>query len=144
MWIMRGTPDRALRYVLATILLIALAGGGVVTYRLLHAKSYFRFHTERLLEFGQTASIPDCVGAVLDWRRNCEAMVGLCDQSVSRLMGACLAGQSREAACASYGDTVGSTTFGYADCKPRIASRSDKKACAGAWRAVAFVCKEKK
>ncbi|GMV42713.1 MAG: hypothetical protein AMXMBFR64_44290 [Myxococcales bacterium] len=97
---------------------------------------------EELGERGRTLDAEGCVDAVLDWSDRCAGMKSLCDASVPRVMGACLAAQDRRAWCASLGDRTSDTHFGYRECAERGVKGAAKKKCAMTYRAIDSYCKQ--
>lgn len=101
-------------------------------------------HTQtRLFEAGATASIPECVDMVLEWHPECTALSGLCDASVDRVMGACLAGQDRVAECTAIAQRIGDTELGVAECRARGIERrkGQDRECSKSYGAVGNHCK---
>lgn len=84
--------------------------------------------------------VEGCVDWILDWHKRCEAMAGLCQAAVTRLMGICLRAQDRRAYCQGLHRSTTSTDFGYAECKARGVKRHRKKACAGLYRVIDSHC----
>jgi hypothetical protein len=101
--------------------------------------------TERLLEFralGESATEQQCIDAVMEWVPQCSAMKSLCDDSVQRMMVACLIGQKRIEMCNEVEPIRRKTSFGYHECAARGLDRSGKKACASVYRAIDKYCEE--
>ena len=92
---------------------------------------------------GRTATIDECVTEVLDWHPECEALTGLCDASVVRVMSACLQGQDRTEECQALGQRLDNTALGVAECRARGIERrkgADRE-CAKSYSAVGQLCK---
>jgi hypothetical protein len=94
-------------------------------------------------------SVEACVEHTVDWAMACPGLESWCANEAPQLTRRCLERTSREAYCASVGDAIASTKFGYHECaalRERIdgkyAKRSHKKFCAAAYRAVATLCRE--
>ena len=101
--------------------------------------------TDQLLEFralGETADVNECMDAVMNWVPQCSAMLSLCNDSVQRMMVACLIGQQRFQLCAEVETVRRRTSFGYAECEARGLDRRGKKACASIYRAIDKYCEE--
>ena len=101
-------------------------------------------HTQaRLFEAGATATISECVDLVLEWHPECTALTGLCDASVDRVMGACLAGQDRVDECTEIAQRIGDTELGVAECRSRGIERrkGQDRECSKSYGAVGNHCK---
>ncbi len=98
---------------------------------------------QRLYDAGATASIDECVDLVLEWHPACTALTGLCDASVDRVMGACLAGQDRTAECRDIAARIGDTELGVAECRARGIERrkGQDRECSKSFGAVGHHCK---
>ncbi|MCO4772785.1 MAG: hypothetical protein KDA24_22325 [Deltaproteobacteria bacterium] len=101
-------------------------------------------HTQKeLYDKGATATIPECVDLVLEWHPECTALSGLCDASVQRVMGACLAGQDRVAECTDIAQRIGDTELGVAECRARGIERrkGQDRECSKSYGSVGHHCK---
>lgn len=99
---------------------------------------------QEMYEKGATASIGECVDLVLEWHPQCTALHGLCDASVDRVMGACLAGHDRTEECRELADRLGKTQYGVPECRGRGIERrqGQDRECAKSFGTVSLHCKE--
>jgi len=91
-------------------------------------------------ESGRGADPEGCVTHIMEWYGRCAAMKSLCDASVERMMGACLAGRDRSKECIPFVGRGSDASFGFAECKARGVDRLNKKACGNAYRSIDQFC----
>jgi len=94
-------------------------------------------------------SVDECVEYTVEWAMGCPGVESWCSAHAPRLTMECLGSADRTEACATLGDVVADTHYGYAECEAlrepvegRYAKRSHKKYCAASYRAVAEYCRE--
>jgi hypothetical protein len=129
--------------VVTIILLVSLAIGVTAYYRFVQSEKHLTSTLAHFLEIGPQKSALGCVEDVVEWSKNCSAMLSLCEDSVQRMMGACLQGRSREDECAAVESVRRKTSFGYDDCSARGLDRVRKRACADAYRAFDKYCEDR-
>lgn len=127
--------------VVGIVLALSTVMAIVVAFRLRQSERHLTEVQREMTEAGAELDVVGCVDAVVEWFDDCEAMSGLCDQSIMRMMGACLSGRDRAAYCADVGDTA-TTHFGNDECRERELSRHDRKACALSYRAIDAHCQQ--
>ncbi|KIG18533.1 hypothetical protein DB30_00218 [Enhygromyxa salina] len=95
----------------------------------------------------EALDVDGCVDASLAWIEACPGVSSWCESSLPDVMGQCLDTQYRGAYCASVGDAVRSTRFGFDECsarydqiKGRYARRYAKKHCSLIFRVIAGYC----
>lgn len=128
--------------VIAIILAISTAMAVFLAFRLRQSDHHLSDTQHRMEEAGASLDVAGCLDLVLDWYGECEAMAGLCQQSVSRMMGACLAAQDRTDYCDSVAGQTTTTAFGNDDCRSeeRGLERRMRSACAASYRAIHVHC----
>ena len=91
-----------------------------------------------------------CVNAALDWMEGCPGLEDFCRGTLPHLMTECLRSQTRDEWCATNGEQVKKTSFGYEICEARRQSKGGlersrlrKQRCALALRALAEYCDER-
>jgi hypothetical protein len=100
-----------------------------------------RWETEAL-------DVEACLDESLAWVEACPGVSSWCESSLPDVMGQCLDTQDRTAYCASVGDAVLSTRFGFEECssrydqiKGRYTRRYAKKHCSLIFRVIAGYCR---
>jgi hypothetical protein len=128
--------------VIAIVLALSTAMAVFLAFRLRQSDHHLSDTQHRMEEAGASLDVPGCLDLVLDWYGECEAMAGLCQQSVSRMMGACLAAQDRTEYCDSVEGQTTTTAFGNDDCRSeeRGLERRMRTACAASYRAIHVHC----
>jgi len=129
-----------MRLLLTGIFTASILMGIVAFHRYAQSERYIRADIGAFLRRGAALTVPQCVGEVLSWTKRCQAMLSLCDASVSRMMNACLHGQDRRGYCGSLKVSTADTSFGFRDCKARGVNGRQKKACAASYRMIASFC----
>lgn len=137
-----GRSSHAGYKVVTIILLVSIAIGVTAYYRFVKSEKHLTSTFDHFLAIGPEKTAFDCVGDVVEWSKHCSAMLSLCEDSVQRMMGACLQGRPRGEECASVESVRRKTSFGYGDCADRGLDRVRKRACADAYRAFDKYCDE--
>ncbi len=93
---------------------------------------------------GRALTPEGCIDAVLGWWKGCEAMSGLCDMSVPRMMMTCLQAADRSAYCSAHPSDTTAATFGKQQCKDKgfTSTKQQRATCAFCYRSVDYHCKE--
>ena len=123
--------SRSLWIVLLVVFVFSSVLGVMAFQRYRASEKYIKRSMGELEAKGKALSVEGCVDWVLAWHKRCEAMAGLCQAAVTRLMGVCLRAQPRQAYCGGLKRSTTATDFGYDECKARGVKRHAKKACAG-------------
>ncbi len=126
--------------IIGLLMLGSLFMGGIIAWRYRQSESHLWETQAAMLEAGEQLDPVGCVDEVIDWFQNCEAMAGLCDQSIVRMMGACMAAQDRHQYCEDLDVSTASTHFGNEACRERELGRHHRKACALSYRAIDAHC----
>lgn len=138
-----GEERRSSGLWLVLALFVLSAGLGVTAFwRYTRSDRFIQRSLAQVQERGPALSAEGCVDEVLAWSRRCEAMKGLCQGAIPRLVETCLAGADRRAYCASLGETHRSTRFGVKQCEARVrrGDREGKKVCGLGYRAISAYC----
>jgi|GEM_PF-4857716 len=137
----RGPSGLAL--LMGTMVLLWVVMGVAGTSNYFDSEDHISATLESMYELGATATVEQCVDKVLEWHPNCSALTGLCDASVDRVMGACLAGQDRKAECRVIAEQLGGTGLGVAECRARGIERrkGQDRECSKSYSSVGNHCK---
>lgn len=138
-----AAPRRHAGYkVLAGILALSAAMAVFLAFQLRSSEHHLGDAQIEFEGYGETADIPGCLDHTLEWYGECAAMAGLCQQSVSRMMGACLAAQDRTTYCESVDGIMDHASFGNDDCRSdeRGLDRHMRGACGDAYLAIREFC----
>ncbi|MCA9564292.1 MAG: hypothetical protein KC561_12425 [Myxococcales bacterium] len=129
-------------WVIGLLFTLATAAGVLVAYQYDRSERLLIDIQTQMHEAGTHLSAEECLDETLTWFESCEAMSGLCQGSVTRVMGVCLAAQERPQYCASLPDNTAHRSFGYADCQSRDTndSRQFRRACGAAYQAIHHYC----
>lgn len=138
-----GRSSHAGYKVVTIILLVSIAIGVTAYYRFVKSEKHLTSTFEHFLAVGSEKTAFDCVDEVVEWSKRCSAMLSLCEDSVQRMMTACLQGKSRSEACAAVEPERRKTSFGYDDCAKKGLDRVRKRACADAYRAFDKFCDDR-
>jgi hypothetical protein len=97
----------------------------------------------------EALTVDACVEHTVVWAMACPGLESWCANEAPQLTRRCLEREDRDAYCATVGDAIASTSFGYHQCAAlreevdgKYAKRSHKKFCAAGYRAVAELCRE--
>lgn len=126
--------------VLAVVMLLAALIGVMAYWRFIVSDRHLRADLEAMAERGAQLTAEQCVDATLSWAAGCQAMKSLCDASAQLIAHRCLDGRDRSTYCAGLGEAIYDTKFGYKECQARGVTRTTKKTCAAAYRAIAAHC----
>lgn len=138
-------PDRRHRgyWVIGALFVLSTFMAVFLAWRYRTSEKHLMDATDHFVELGATASVEECLVDVLDWHDGCEAMAGLCDESVSRLMGACLSAQDRQSYCETVDGETADRRFGAQDCRNRDLNRGGRAACGSAYEAIHVHCSQR-
>ena len=130
-------------YVFCAIGLFSVLAGALA-YRMFNiSQVHIKAELIAATESGRVCDPEGCVTHVMAWYGRCAAMKSLCDSSVERMMGACLAGRDRAQECVPFIGRARDTHFGFEECKARGVDRWNKKACGNAYRSIDHFCSRK-
>ncbi len=137
----RGSTGLAV--LLGTMVVLWVVMGVAGTSNYFDSEDHIGLTQQALYKDGATATIEQCVDKVLDWHPECSALTGLCDASVERVMGACLAGQDRTEECRMLAERLGDTGLGVEECRDRGIERrkGQDRECAKSYGSVGAHCK---
>lgn len=130
-----------LKYILIAIFISTLGMGIVSTFTYMSSERVLSQDLAYFRQRGTELSPEKCIDEVIQWRTNCQAMKSLCDISIARMMGTCLAAQDRKQYCVQLGRITSDTHFGFKECQQRRLSSRVKKACTLAYRSIDSHCK---
>jgi hypothetical protein len=122
------------------LLFVSVPLGFVAYGRFKSSDGFLAAQVQAMRAAGVGLSTEQCVDRALQMRADCQAMPKLCDHSVGETMDACLQARNRAGECATFGESVRSTRFGFDACKARKTDRSGRVACATAYRSIAEAC----
>ncbi|PID38410.1 MAG: hypothetical protein CSB49_05740 [Proteobacteria bacterium] len=132
--------SRGLWLVLIAVFGVSTVLGVMAFARYRTSEKYIKAALATMKLRGQTLKVEQCVDEILAWRKRCEAMAGLCQAAVSRLMGVCFRAADRSTYCRGLKVSTSDTRFGFNACKARGVKRHAKKACAGMYRVIDSHC----
>lgn len=139
----RGGADPALRWVLGAIAAASLLLGGFSYARYRQAEVELRGALVNLRQQGAQLDAEGCIEAGLQWTRRCNALLDLCNASVSRVVNACLQARDRRAECRSFGRSLEDARVVFRRCaKHGAEGRRGHKNCVEAYRMLAATCRE--
>lgn len=127
-------------WVVAALLTGSLCLGVFIAWRYRVSDHHLADAQARMAARGGELTAEGCVDEVIDWFSHCEAMAGLCEQSVARMMGRCLDAGDRRAFCESIEGGSADTGFGFHECETRHLSRDRTNACSSAYQAIFVHC----
>ena len=131
--------NSSLYIVLGAITILSVICSILAISQLQKSGIYLGKEVSQFTSIGKSASVEDCVDSVLSWASKCEAIRGLCESSVSKMMSACLVSQNREDYCDSVGRAVFDSHFGFQKCYARGFSKRNKP-CAEAYSTIGGYC----
>lgn len=132
--------SRGLWIVLFVVFGVSTVLGVMAFARYRSSEKYIKSALAEMERRGKKLPVEGCVDEILAWRKRCEAMAGLCQAAVSRLMGVCFRATDRSAYCRGLAVSTTDTRFGFKECKARGVKRHAKKACAGMYRVIDSHC----
>lgn len=110
--------------------------------RIKHSASFIDKSLKQYGQLGKKKSMMQCAEDMLPWSKRCEALQVLCDDAISKVVGACLKAQPRRAACKALNMRHMRAKFSFFHCKDKkLKGRRDKKVCAKAYGAVWAFCR---
>jgi hypothetical protein len=136
----KNTKNRGLWLVLTAVFAISVVLGVMAFARYRSSEKYIKAALAEMEVRGKKLPVEGCVDDILVWRTRCEAMAGLCQAAVSRLMGVCFRATDRRAYCQQLKVSTTDTRFGFKECKARGVKRHAKKACGGMYRVIDSHC----
>lgn len=131
--------SKSLTITLSSIFILSVLFTFFAISQLHKSGQYIGREVSRFSTLGKTASVEECVDAVLSWANTCSAIRDLCQSSVGKMMSACLVSQNRADYCKSVGTEVNDSHFGYKHCYERGLSKRNK-ACAEAYSTIGGYC----
>jgi len=135
-------PDHKGYKVVALLLGLSIVFGATIAWRLRTSESHLTGAVADMETRGVELDVAGCLDATIEWYSGCEAMAGLCDQSIARVMGACLSGGDHSEYCEGVRRQSYTTRFGNDDCRSeeRGLDRHLRRACAASYRAIHVHC----
>ncbi len=129
-------------WVILALFAMASVLGAIAFWRYTRSDRFIQRSLAQVQKRGPALTAEGCVDEVLAWSRHCQAMKGLCQGAIPRLMETCQAGADRRAYCASLGDEHRSTRFGVKQCEAKVqrGDREGKKVCGLGYRSIAAHC----